>query len=598
MKRITNKSISMESKQKKRKKKTKIKLTPEQKKRIQAERKKKADERRFKTDINTVFKNAGFTQIPTRDKQITFEGKDGEIDSIFVHENIIVISEDTTSNDSKNISDHIRKKAQFFKHIEEKQNRFIPFLDTTFPEFKQYCDKHPHYDVIDYKLKFIYCSKNAFEGVHKHPHSDILFFDYPYLRYFLSLAKTIQKSSKYELFKFLGLNISEIGLKTSAKTIEINGFLLPESPSGFPTNHNIVTFYIDPLTVLQLSYVLRKDGSWRDEEALYQRLIIKSKIKGMREYLSAEKRVFINNIIATLPSRTKILDENGDTVKISQLDKTKATPIKIQVPFEFNAMGIIDGQHRIFAYHEGSDKFESSIASKRAKQNLLITGIIYPQNFEQEKKLKFESKLFLEINDKQSRVKADLKQAIEMLVNPFEAIAISKAIISQMSQSGPLINLLEVHFYDRGKIKTSSIVSYGLRHIVKLSGEDSLFKIWTHPKKANLLDKIDKILLKEYITFCVSELTKMFAGYKKILTDRKLFSLDRKESRALTATAINGVIFCLRKIIEEKSQTKSHEQVIKAFEKLTVDYSPKKFKYKSSHWKELGEKIFLDCFSK
>jgi hypothetical protein len=57
------------------------------------------------------------------------------------------------------------------------------------------------------------------------------------LRYFLSLAKTIQKTCRYELFKFLNLNLQDISITNGAENIQLDGFLLPESPSGFPANH-------------------------------------------------------------------------------------------------------------------------------------------------------------------------------------------------------------------------------------------------------------------------------------------------------------------------------------------------------------------------
>jgi DGQHR domain-containing protein len=578
------------------KKKKKVPSTPEQKKQLAVERKRKASERKFKTDINTVFKNAGFTQIPTRDKEFDFKGSPGELDSIFVYENILVLSEDTCA-ESRYIPDHLRKKSLYYKLILDNAKEFIQILSSIFPEFNEYSRRNNKFEAIDYKIKFLYCTRNTLEDKHKHPHTHILFFDYPYLRYFLSLAKTIQKSSKYELFKFLKLDANSIGTNIGKKTISVDGFILPESPSGYPTKHTVASFYIDPQTLLELSYVLRKDGSWRDEEGLYQRLIIKSKIKGMRQYLATEKRVFVNNIIATLPENTKILNADDDTIDATKVDPTKATSVKIQLPYEFNTLGIIDGQHRIFAYHEGYDQLEESIAGKRVKQHLLITGIIYPPGYSKEKKLQFEAKLFLEINEKQSRVKADLKQEIEMLVTPFGHIAISKAIISNLSRKGPLVDLLEVHFFDEGKIKTSSIVSYGLKHLVKLSPTGPLYMMWKNPNKEELLKKHNRELLKDYTAFCTDELIKLFSGYRRVLSDKHLFTLDKKVSRALSATAINGVIYCLRKLIESKHRTESHDAYLKSFQKLKIDYSAKGFKYKSSHWKDLGDEIYSQCFS-
>lgn len=182
------------------------------------------------------------------------------------------------------------------------------------------------------------------------------------------------------------------------------------------------------------------------------------------------------------------LDDNSNTIDIESIAPNEAMPIILELPMEFNMIGIIDGQHRVFAYHEGLDKYEKVISSERKKKNLLITGVLYPKTQKEKDKLKFESELFLEINDKQSRVKSDLKQAIQKIVSPLDDVSIAKAVISQMALNGPLENLLEVHFFDTGRIKTTSIVSYGLEHIVRIQGENSLYNLWKHPDKHKLTE--------------------------------------------------------------------------------------------------------------
>jgi len=112
---------------------------------------------------------------------------------------------------------------------------------------------------------------------------------------------------RFELFKFFGLTAEDIGLGTGQPSRSYEGFILPESPSGFPSGYKVVTFYVDPDTLMSLSYVLRKDG-WLDGDGLYQRMISKSKIRSMRQYLAQDERVFINNVIVSLPPTTKILD--------------------------------------------------------------------------------------------------------------------------------------------------------------------------------------------------------------------------------------------------------------------------------------------------
>ncbi|HAL44848.1 MAG: hypothetical protein A2Y07_01335 [Planctomycetes bacterium GWF2_50_10] len=545
-------------------------------------------ERKFLTDIRTTFVNCGFEHIPTRNQQVTIAGITSEFDSVFAYENIIVFVEDTTSN-SAGIPDHLRKKCEFYTHLESHRPELFEFLFKTFSKFKSYMHSHS-YAPEELRFIYAYCSRQDVEKQYKQRYGDIChFFDYAYLQYFLTLSKTIHRSARFELFKFLKLELKDIGCKRSADNLSTyHGLLLPFPTSGFPTGHRIVSFLADPNMLLEQAYVLRTDG-WRGDTYLYQRLLIKSKIKDMRSYLANEKRVYINNIIATLPPETVLKDETGQSIKTSEID---IKPVSIQMPKKFNTIGIIDGQHRVYSYHEGDDNLDKKIKTYREKQHLLVTGIIYPPDYPALKKQKFEAQLFLEINDKQKPVKGDLKQAIERIINPYSAIAVSKAVIAGLASTGPLHGLLEVHFFDVGKIKTTSIVSYGLKHIVALDGEHSLFKTWRRPNKANI--KSDRVALDEYVSYCVTEINMFISGFKTALTN-DIWSTDQKVSRALTITTINGLIYCIRKLIETK-QLGNFEYYKAAFKNLKIDFKPTKFTYKSSHWKDLGDKIFSECF--
>jgi DGQHR domain-containing protein len=502
----------------------------------------------------------------------------------------IVICEDTTSNND-GLKDHLLKTENFFEHIRNHSIEFIKLLQTKFPKF--YKKISSKYSDVDYKIIYLYCSRNRVDQTYKERHPKITFLDYPYLQYFLNLSKTISKTTRFELFKFLGLNLKDIGLQKSGDDkCTYSGFLLPESPSGFPKGYKVVSFLIEPSRLLEQSYVLRKD-SWRDKDCLYQRLLTKNKINSMRTYLTEENRVFINNIIVTLPTNTEIFDKNGLQVKVSKIDQMQV--VKIQLNRELNSIGIVDGQHRVFTYHEGLDNADKIISVLREKQHLLLTGIIYPENITESERIKFEAKLFLEINDKQKRAKGDLKQAIETIVNPFSPTAVAKKIITNLGQTGPLTDLLEEHFYDKGKIKSTSIVSYGMKHIVKLKGEDTLFKIWTNKDKRNLPEQKDIDLLNNYINFCTKEINNFISGFRMNIP-KEMWTPDKKISRVLTTTTINGLIFCLKMVVENK-KTGDLDYYKEKFSKLKIDFTPEKFGYKSSHWKSLGEKIYSQCFS-
>lgn len=107
-----------------------------------------------------------------------------------------------------------------------------------------------------------------------------------------------------------------------------------------------------------------------------------------------------------------------------------------------------------------------------------------------------------------------------------------------------------------------------------------------------------KSTLDDYVQFCTAKINDILVGHKMGIegTSKDLWTLDRKISRALNATAINGVIFCLRKLLQEKKTT-DLEGYKTAFKKLNIDFTPDKFKYKSSHWAALGEEIFKQCFA-
>ena len=569
---------------KQRKKRRKTKLSPK-------ERQAKRDARKFYSDIRTTFVNSGFTHVSTRDSRITVAGRDGEFDAVFIFENVLVILEDTATTGQQGITDHLRKKIDFFEHLQRHPEELLQVLAAKFPAAVTLCGKEAPYAWNEFQIRFVYCSRNTIDDVYLSRFGDrCLSLEYPYLRYFLTLCKTIHLTTRFELLKFLGVELADLGVATSrSETLKYKGLLLPETPSGFPAGHKLVSFLVDPNMLLEQAYVLRSE-SWRDDECLYQRLLSRGKIINMREFLVTQKRVFINNIIVTLPPESIVRDTSG--TKITDAPEREIKPVTVEIPRRFNTVGIIDGQHRVFSYHEGQDKLDKVISGLREKQHLLLTGIIYPETMAEAKRQRFEANLFLEINDKQKRVKSDLKQAIEQLITPTTATAIAKAVITRLASTGPLTGFLEAHFFDVGKIKTASIVSYGMRHIVGLEAENSLYKEWRGEHKSHIMKQ--KEVLDRYIMFCCTELNQLFSAFKSSIDD-ELWTLDKKVSRVLTTTTINGLIFCLRKLIENGKRG-DYDKYARAFGKLSIDFRPGKFTYKSSHWKDLGEEIYRQCF--
>jgi DGQHR domain-containing protein len=548
------------------------------------------EKRAYRKEVRSIFGNSGFTRVGyISDKEFTYNGAKSDFDDVYTYENIIILIEYTVSKADK-IGDHLKPKKIIYDEINKDTSAFLDFYEDKFPSLKE--TRSDLFDADQCKVIILYCAKYNVKKTHQDLISGIKYFNYPILRYFKSVTDAVKQSSRFELFHFLGLSINDIG-ENSILTSNVNdiyqGSILPHSHSNFPKGYKVVSFYVDPESLLERSYVLRSDG-WRDEIGLYQRMISKAKINAIRKYLNIEKRVFINNIIVTLPSTTKLLDSKRNTVDPVKLRRTE--PGTIEIPKGYNYIGLIDGQHRVFAYHEGGVN-EENIAKMRKRQNLLVTGIIYPPGVKSIDKTKFEANLFLEINSTQTNAKSDLKQTIGLMLKPYSSESIAKAVINRLNGMGALEDMFERHFFDRDKIKTTSIVSYGLKPIVKLSGSDSFFSIWNNDDKNNLLKMENEDLLSDYISFCSENINYIVSAIKQKINNSK-WTTDRKiKNKVLNTTAINGIIICQRLGLED-GIIGDLEFYQKKFDDInSFDFS----KYKSSQYTQMGRDLYKKYFN-
>jgi DGQHR domain-containing protein len=552
-------------------------------------------QRKQKYSIRSLFKRLGFQRVRSDGIEFTFKNRTGELDDIFLYENIVILGEYTIG---KKGSEHVAKKSLLYNLINSNQTEWMEFASATFDGLEEL-----KYLPSEYRVKICYFSVHAVSDEIYQALNYLYFLNGAKFRYFDALARTIHKSARLELFKYLALDFKQIGseVKTTSSTSRaFGGFVLPESFSSFPKGFKVVSFYADPNTLLTMSYVLRKD-SWRDEEGLYQRVLMKGRMKEMRKYLTTEERVFVNNIIVTLPKETKLNEpgEEGKNIDTKALEKVR--DVVISVPFKSDVIGIIDGQHRVFCYHEGDDQYEKKISKLRDRQNLLVTGVIYPSGYSEPDKRRFEAKLFLEINDKQRRARSELKHSIELILSPYSTIAIAKAVVSRMNANGALRLMLQTNYFDPPRlIRTSSIVSYGLRPLLKLEGSDSLFSAWTNPQKQKLVElqkaKADPAhldpILGLYIEYCHGSINDIVLAARKRLGSEKWALADKPKDRFLTPTLINGLIVCLRFIIENGKplSESTYEKKFSELEKIDIG------KYRSSSWKALGAAIYKKCF--
>jgi len=549
-------------------------LTPEQK---------HAQEKRaFARRIRGIFERIGFQRVPeVADNEIEFDGRAGDFDDVLVYENLVLFIEYTVSNPTQ-VGNHVKGKAHLFNKVNAAPQQFLEMMMARFPGLERKVSK---YHPSQVRFRIIYCSKSEIKLEHRGLCPGTAFLWHGSIRYFAELSSAIKRSARYELYDFLELSHSEVGLNGQLPegddSTKFHGSVLPEANSNFPPGFKVISFYVSPGAVLSRAYVLRKD-SWRDSQGLYQRMIHRNKIESIRRYLQTAERVFVNNVILTLPDDTELIDSAGQAVDPAKIDKTQA--ITVRLPKGGNSVGIVDGQHRIFSYYE--DAYDNpKIDLFRGRQNLLATGIMYPSAYSAIERERFEAKLFLEINSTQNAAKSGLRQAISLIVQPFAPDSIGRLVIQNMAQSGPLEGLLEKNFYDLNVLRTTTIVSYGLRALVRLDGEDSLFQRWSTPeKRAALSGKKDEELLKEYAKFAAAEIGKFVAAARATVGISRWALRSQTEEGVLTVTFVNGLLVLFRQYLKTQPLAEFSDYRLTLTPLANFNFAS----YKSSQYTSMG----------
>lgn len=583
-------------------KKKKQKLTQEQKEQIAQ-----------KKEIRGIFNRIGFYRVTgIEGKHFIYESKQSELDDIFILENVFLIVEYTIGEKYK---EHLAKKKLLYDKILENPGEFIDFLlkDTRFEALREYYTQnvkpsYPNYAQI--QLRIVYCSKVDVSDEYKNLINRVRYFDSYVVHYFKCLSSALKRSSLSEFLEFLDVNQKCFGENVSSsqeRSLSFKAQVLPEVKSRFKQGYKIVTFYMDPQSLLTRAYVLRHEG-WKDRQGAlyYQRMADTKRIAEIRKYLVSEKRVFVNNIIVTMSANdVTFYDGAGKLIEVTDDGKfknndgeVKTKVIEMTIADKSKCIGIIDGQHRVFSYHIGDDPYEEVISRLRREQNLLVTGIVFPKNEIEEERRKFEATLFQEINVKQSKISSQLQQELAVMVDPFSIIAIGKDIISVLSESGPLGGRLERFSFETGMVKTPSIVSYGLKPLIKISDDnDSLYSLWNHPDKAKLkraAEDKNYDLKREYVSFCAEAIRNLFIGVKANIPagNWKLYDPSDKMG-LLSITFINGFLNLLRFIIEKDGKLYTSQEYINRLK--GIDSFPFR-DYKTSHYRKMGEDLYNKVF--
>lgn len=553
----------------------------------------KREELAFSRKIQNTFKNAGFQYLSTNGKHRQFGSKQGELDAVFLYENIILVCEDTISSTS-NIKGHLLNKKVLFDEINNNKSELITWLKADYPDkfsvFSPYGDQR-------YKVFFLYFTKNKFNPTDE----DLALFDpikiveNSSLNYFQKLSSNIRRSARSDIFRFLSLSSGDVGILSSSGAQDriSTTIICPPDSTGHTNGVRLVSFMLSADSLIRNSYVLRKDN-WDNSIELYQRLIEKNRIQSIRRHLANKKTTFYNNIIVSLPRDISFTDENNNPVELADIQDYKKSHTLL-IPNEFNSMCVIDGQHRIFAHYEGDDNLESTIDPLRKQFHLLVTGLIFPPTMSDLQRRKYESEIFLDINSNAKPVPPDVLLFIQTLQDPFSDLGIARRVLEKLNQRAPFHNLLQLSLMETSRIKIASIIKFALRNLVEITNEpsrkDTFYYHWSQETGKDITDSQSDADLEEYINYIVGILSTYFGAMKSVYRTE----WDDEDSKILSTTSINGFIMALRRTLQVEGP-KDHSYYAAAIAKKKYDFSKANFAYTSSQYNKFSKVILKECF--
>lgn len=578
------------------KKKEKIFLTEE-------ESTKKREELSQKRKVIHVFESMGFDYLKVEGDQTWPEELRGyhsmELDFIFLYESIIVSYEITRLTGEKKTLDHFRGKLEKYQRINRNKDCFIKTLKSKFPDaFERYSSND--YQPWEYNVFFIYHPK---EEIQFEPNLDkdcVKIVDDATFTYFQKNVKSIRKSAKYEFFDFLGLKRKQVLPRSSDGEHTMDVLCIVSDNVAGIKGVKTVTFMARPEEILECAYVMRK-GSWREEEQVYQRLLINEKLKSMREYISIKEHSFLDSITISLPKSISfhraILNgkevATGEPILIHDPGSNNLQFVRMNIPREYNTIGIIDGQHRVFSYHEASDKYEECVKKRRKLRCLLVTGLIFQEDCAERERTRIESETFITLNSKQKKPDTQLLQHIEQYKSPYGKTGLAIRVLTSLNSSGALRKKFNMGIDDSKKIKTVSVVKYALSNIVDISNPNDVNSFYYKWKNEGIDINTDDGYMS-YVQHCSDSLNTYFEAIRCVFNEE----WKNEPSKILSSHGVTGII---KSLSHSLSLEEDEDRNFSFYEKRLKKLKDSGFYFDqpgfvSSHWGKLADAISDVCW--
>lgn len=302
------------------------------------------------------------------------------------------------------------------------------------------------------------------------------------LKYYEILTNILKEFSAPELLHSFSITVKSTSEDVNYPSLKINQKFCGKKSGG--RHYEMYLFFMNVEYLLKYCYLLRRANL---DPYAFQRLLIKTKIKNIGEYISDYGRI-PSGIIVALPESVNF---DSATIEKKENQWYRGNMVgrigKLTFPKEISSICIIDGQHRVYGFINSTDKIRKSF-------EIPIIGI---KGFNE----KEMTDVFIEVNENSSKIDPNL------LCDLLESTSNKKTIIKDPG----LIAIYSVKKLDRynqknnpfkGKIKiyqTESLKKkpitlkgfsgYDLRRMVKEGG------VLRKLNKKNSLEKYLDILI-------------------------------------------------------------------------------------------------------
>ena len=308
-------------------------------------------------EIWLIFKGMGFSELnKDRDFKIKIGNSWKQID-VFAKDdnNVFIIECKTGSSDlSKDIADLIVSKREITDSVKKRYGKNFRFA-------------------FLFVTKGVSWSRGDIELAKENKRNNLFYWQDNDIEAYKILVERIGEAAKFQMFSLLFGN---------RKALEIGKIEVPAIYGGKGKN-KYYAFLIQPGKLLPIAYVNRREKSNPDEiRNTYQRMVKVGRIKEIHDFIETGG-FFPNNIIISFTKKPKFekKDVIGDVVYGI-----------LKFPPYYGCAWIIDGQHRLYGYAASNKKFEAMLPVV-AFESLNV---------------KDQANLFVEINEKQQSVSANL----------------------------------------------------------------------------------------------------------------------------------------------------------------------------------------------